>query len=201
LSRVTVAIAGAMTLLAVALTPAAAQADPAINCVDNKPAVGFSFTCDAPLAVPPDGTAYPLPDGRAFFIGFPPPDGYSTLSLTSFNVPGSQCSVDVPVNPGGDTLACSSPVAAGQTVSGTVSWKIGFSPRVPLSDCVITALDGYARDPGPYGEFDRRIPTFPLQVCRSPSPPDAAAPHKKCKKKHKRSAVNAKKKKCKKAKR
>jgi hypothetical protein len=190
-----------MTLLAVALTPAAAQADPAINCVDNKPAVGFSFTCDAALAVPPDGTAYPLPDGRAFFIGFVPPDGYSTLSLTSFNVPGSQCSVDVPVNPGADTLACSSPIAAHQTVSGTVSWKIGFSPRVPLFDCQVTALDGYARDPGPYGEFDRRIPTFPLQVCRSPSPPDAAAPHKKCKRKHKRSAVSAKKKKCKKAKR
>jgi hypothetical protein len=201
LSRVTVAIAGAMSLLAVALTPAAAQADPAINCVDNKPAVGFSFTCDAALAVPPAGTAYPLPDGRAFFIGFPPPDGYSTLSLTSFNVPGSQCSVDVPVNPGGDTLACSSPIAAGQTVSGTVSWKIGFSPRVPLSDCVITALDGYVRDPGPGGEFDRRIPTFPLQVCRSPSPPDAATARKKCKRKHKRSAVSAKKKRCKKAKR
>jgi hypothetical protein len=201
LSRVTVAIAGAMTLLAVALTPAAAQADPAINCVDNKPAVGFSFTCDAALAVPPDGTTYPLPGGRSFFIGFPPPDGYSTLSLTSFNVPASQCSVDVPVNPGGDTLACSSPIGAGQTVSGTVTWKIGFNPRVPLSDCVTTALDGYARDPGPQGEFDRRIPTFPLQVCRSPSPPDAAAPQKKCKRKHKRGAVSAKKKKCKKAKR
>jgi hypothetical protein len=201
LSRVTVAIAGAMTLLAVGLTPAAAHADPAVNCVDNKPAVGFSFTCDAALAVPPSGTAYPLPDGRAFFIGFVPPDGYSTLSLTSFNVPGSQCSVDVPVNPSADTLACSSPVAANQTVSGTVTWKIGFSPRVPLSDCQITALDGYARDPGPQGEFDRRIPTFPLQVCRSPSPPDAAASHRKCKRKHKRSAVSAKKNKCKKAKR
>jgi hypothetical protein len=200
LSRVTVAIAGAMTLLAVGLTPAAAQADPAVNCVDNKPAVGFSFTCDAALAVPPDGTTYPLPGGRSFFIGFPPPDGYSTLSLTSFNVPASQCSVDVPVNPGGDTLACSSPIGAGQTVSGTVTWKIGFNPRVPLSDCVTTALDGYARDPGPQGEFDRRIPTFPLQVCRSPSPPDAGAPQKKCKRKHKRSAVSAKKK-CKKAKR
>ncbi len=201
MSRVTGAIAGSMTLLAVAMTPTAAQADPTINCVDNKPAVGFSFTCDAALAVPPDGTTYPLPGGRAFFIWFVPPDGYSTLSLTSFNVPGSQCSVDVPVNPGADTLACSSPIGAGQTVSGTVTWKIGFSPRVPLSDCETTVLGGYARDPGPGGEFDRRIPDFPLQVCRSPSPPDAAAPHKRCKRKHKRGAVSAKKKKCKKAKR
>lgn len=192
-----------MTLLAVSLAPAAAQAEPAVNCVDNKPALGFSFTCDAALAAPPAGTAYPLPDGRSFFIGFRPPDGYSALSLTSFNVMGSQCSVDIPVNPSADTLACSSPIAAGQTVSGTVSWKIRFTPHVPVSDCEIAQLDGYARDPGPGGEFDRRIPSLQLQVCRSPGPPDGVAASHKCKKKkkHKRSAVSAKKKKCKQAKR
>ncbi len=199
--RSTLALAAAVTLLAVAFAPAAAQAEPAVNCVDNKPALGFSFTCDAALAVPPAGTAYPLPDGRSFFIGFRPPDGYSTLSLTSFKVSGSQCSVDIPVNPSADTLACSSPIAAGQTVSGTVSWKIGFNPRVPLSDCEIAQLDGYARDPGPFGEFDRRIPSLQLQVCRSPGPPDGAAASHKCKKKHKRRAVSAKKKRCKKARR
>lgn len=62
---------------------------------------------------------------------------------------------------------------AGQTVSGTVSWKIGFNPKVPVGDCEIAQLDGYTRDPGPQGEFDRRMPSFPLQVCRSPSPATA----------------------------
>ena len=59
--RAALVLAGTTTLLALALAPAA-QADPAVSCVDNKPAVGFSFTCDTALAVPPDGVAYPAPE-------------------------------------------------------------------------------------------------------------------------------------------
>jgi hypothetical protein len=165
------AIVATMTALAVVLAPVAAHADPAVNCTDNKPAVGFSFTCDTTLAVPPPGTAYPQPDGVSFNIGLPAPDAYSTLAITSFNVPGSQCAIAV--GHSSDSLACSNTVMAGQTVSGTVSWKIGFHPKVPVGDCEIAQLDGYTRDPGPQGEFDRRMPTFPLQVCRSPSPATA----------------------------
>jgi hypothetical protein len=91
--RAALVLAGTTTLLALALAPAAAQADPSVSCVDNKPAVGFSFTCDTALAVPPDGVAYPEPEGRSFFIGLPPPDSYSTLSLTSFDVPGFGCEI------------------------------------------------------------------------------------------------------------
>jgi hypothetical protein len=196
------ALAGTLTVLAVSLLPAAAQADPAVNCVDHKPATGFSFTCDTALAVPPDGVAYPEPDGRSFFIGLPPPDGNSTLTLTSFNVPGFACAIEALSS--SDELGCSTSVAAGQTVTGTVTWKIGFSPQVPIGDCETGQLDGYTRDPGPGGEFDRRMPSFALQVCRSPSPASAASTKSKCKKKkHKRSAQVAKKskKKCKKKKR
>jgi hypothetical protein len=199
--RAALVLAGTTTLLALALAPAAAQADPSVSCVDNKPAVGFSFTCDTALAVPPDGVAYPEPEGRSFFIGLPPPDSYSTLSLTSFDVPGFGC--EIRTLSSSDELGCSTPVSAGQTVNGTVSWKIGYSPHVPVGDCETGQLDGYTRDPGPGGEFDRSMSPFALRVCRSAGPATTTSSKSKCKKKgaHKRSAHAAKKKKCKKSKR
>jgi hypothetical protein len=197
--RAALVLAGTTTLLALALAPAA-QADPAVSCVDNKPAVGFSFTCDTALAVPPDGVAYPAPEGLSFIVGLPPPDNYSTLTLTSFAVPGFDCAI----LSSGNEVGCSTPVAAGQTVNGTVSWKIGYSPHVPVGDCETGQLDGYTRDPGPGGESDLRMPPFALHACRSAGPATTTTTTSKCKKKkkaHKRSAQAAKKKKCKKSKR
>jgi hypothetical protein len=163
-----VAIIATMTALGIALAPIGAQADPAVNCTDNKPATGFSFTCDAALAVPPPGVAYPAPDGVSFSLGLPAPDAYSTLEITSFSVPGFHCSKVV--GQSSDSLACSDTLMAGQTVSGTVNWKIGYHPRVPIGSCMTGQLDGYTAAPGPGGEYDRQTPSFALQVCQSSTP-------------------------------
>jgi hypothetical protein len=162
------AVVATMAALTVVLAPAAAHAEPAINCTDNKPAVGFSFTCDTALVVPPGPAAYPEPEGVSFRLGLSPPDAYSTLEIISFNVPGFHCAKVF--GPSADSLACSDTVMAGQTVSGTVDWKIGYHPKVPVGDCVASQLEGYTADPGPGGEYDLGIIPIPLQLCQSSNP-------------------------------
>ena len=87
--RPALVLAGTTTLLALALAPAA-QADQR-QLRRQQARRGFSFTCDTALAVPPDGVAYPAPEGLSFIVELPPPDNYSTLTLTSFAVPGFDC--------------------------------------------------------------------------------------------------------------
>ncbi len=146
------------------LAPVGAQADPAATCTDNKPANGFAFTCDAALAAPAPGRAYPLADGISFQLVPAPLDAFSTVEINSFSIP-FQCSKIEATGDPADHLDCGAPVAAGQTVSGTVAWTIGFHPHVPLGNCLTAQVNAFLADPGP--ENDLEDVNFPIQLCQS----------------------------------
>jgi hypothetical protein len=156
--------------LAIGSTPAPAQNSDFFNCAGNSVSRGFSFSCDEPIAAPPDG-------GRAFSLEL----GDLNAIVVSAKVAGFTCRVQ----PGAKNyLDCYGTAAAHQTVTGTVS----VSTTPGCSQAHLTALNGARSNDG----------ATKLMVCTSaassPPPRNSKKRHHKAKcKKGRRTKTGCKK--------